>query len=258
QRDAKVEFITPESPAAREIYRHTTSHLLAHAVKELFPEVKIGIGPATEEGFFYDFERPTPFTPEDLERIEARMREIQGSDFPIRRLEQPKAEALRYFEGLGDNLKVELVREKGGEVVSCYRQDSFMDFCTGPHVPSTGRLGAFKLLSIAGAYWRGDEKREQLQRIYATAFFGKDELATFLHRREEAEKRDHRKIGVQLDLFRILPEAPGFPLWMPHGTIVFNELVDEMRRKLRRRDYVEVRTPHIMNAELWKRSGHWS
>ncbi|HKN47407.1 MAG TPA: TGS domain-containing protein, partial [Candidatus Polarisedimenticolia bacterium] len=170
ERDASVAFITPDSPQALEIYRHTTSHLLANAVKELFPEVKIGIGPATEEGFFYDFERPAPFTPEDLQRIEACMREIKARDVPIRRIEQPKREALAYFERLGDNLKVELVREKGGDMVSCYRQDSFVDFCTGPHLPSTGRIGAFKLLSLAGAYWKGSEKNQQLQRIYGTAF----------------------------------------------------------------------------------------
>ncbi|HET8945439.1 MAG TPA: threonine--tRNA ligase [Candidatus Polarisedimenticolia bacterium] len=257
QRDAKVEFITPDSPAALEIYRHTTSHLLAHAVKELFPEVKIGIGPATEEGFFYDFERPEPFTPEDLERIEARMRQIKASNFPIRRLEQPKAEALSYFEGLGDNLKVELVREKGGDVVSCYRQDSFMDFCTGPHVPSTGRLGAFKLLSIAGAYWKGSEENQQLQRIYGTAFATEDQLKAHLAMLEEAKKRDHRRLGPALDLFSIEETAgPGLIFWHAAGTVLRQVLEDYWKEQHRRRGYQLVTTPHIAKDELWRRSGH--
>ena len=257
QRDAKVEFITPDSPAALEIYRHTTSHLLAHAVKELFPEVKIGVGPATEEGFFYDFERPEPFTPEDLERIEARMRQIKASNFPIRRLEQPKAEALSYFEGLGDNLKVELVREKGGDVVSCYRQDSFMDFCTGPHVPSTGRLGAFKLLSIAGAYWKGSEENQQLQRIYGTAFATDEQLKAHLAMLEEAKKRDHRKLGPALDLFSIEEAAgPGLIYWHAAGTVVRQVLEEYWKEQHRRRGYMLVTTPHIAKDELWRRSGH--
>ena len=257
QRDAKVEFITPDSPAALEIYRHTTSHLLAHAVKELFPEVKIGVGPATEEGFFYDFERPEPFTPEDLERIEARMRQIKASNFPIRRLEQPKAEALRYFEGLGDNLKVELVREKGGDVVSCYRQDSFMDFCTGPHVPSTGRLGAFKLLSIAGAYWKGSEENQQLQRIYGTAFATDEQLRAHLKMLEEATKRDHRKLGPALDLFSIEEAAgPGLIYWHAAGTVVRQVLEEYWKEQHRKRGYQLVTTPHIAKDELWRRSGH--
>ncbi|HYV18493.1 MAG TPA: threonine--tRNA ligase [Verrucomicrobiae bacterium] len=257
QRDAKVEFITPDSPAALEIYRHTTSHLLAHAVKELFPEVKIGVGPATEEGFFYDFERPEPFTPEDLERIEARMREIKASNFPIRRIEQPKGEALNYFEGLGDNLKVELVREKGGDVVSCYRQDSFMDFCTGPHVPSTGRLGAFKLLSIAGAYWKGSEENQQLQRIYGTAFATDDQLRAHLKMLEEAKKRDHRKLGPALDLFSIEEAAgPGLIYWHAAGTVVRQVLEEYWKEQHRRHGYQLVTTPHIAKDDLWRRSGH--
>jgi threonyl-tRNA synthetase len=255
--DTEVRFVTPESPEARGIYRHTTSHLLAHAVKSLFPEVKIGIGPATDEGFFYDFERPTPFTPEDLERIEARMREIKGRDLPIRRLEIPKAEALRYFEGLGDNLKVELVDEKGGPVVSCYRQDDFMDFCTGPHVPSTGRLGAFKLLSLAGAYWKGSEKNQQLQRIYGTAFATDQELDAHLKMLEEARRRDHRKLGPALDLFSIEESAgPGLIFWHAAGTMVRQVLEDFWKDAHRRHGYQLVTTPHIARDDLWKQSGH--
>jgi threonyl-tRNA synthetase len=256
-RSARVEFVTPESPEALEIFRHTTSHLLANAVKDLFPEVKIGIGPATEEGFFYDFERAQPFTPEDLERIETRMREIKSKDIPIRRIEQPKQEALAYFRSLGDNLKVELVDEKGGPVVSCYKQNNFMDFCTGPHLPSTGRIGAFKLLSIAGAYWKGSEKNQQLQRIYGTAFATEEQLQERLRLLEEAKKRDHRRLGPALDLFSVEETAgPGLIFWHPNGTIVRQVLEDFWKEEHRRRGYQLVTTPHIARDELWRMSGH--
>ncbi|MGH9797537.1 MAG: threonine--tRNA ligase, partial [Candidatus Polarisedimenticolia bacterium] len=256
-RDAAVSFVTSESPQALQIHRHTTSHLLAHAVKELFPEVKIGIGPATEEGFFYDFERATPFTSEDLERIEARMRDIKARDLPIRRIEQRKEEALRYFRELGDNLKVELVAEKGGDVVSCYRQDSFMDFCTGPHLPSTGRIGAFKLLSVAGAYWKGSEKNQQLQRIHGTAFPKDEQLKAHLEMLEEAKKRDHRKLGPALDLFSVEETAgPGLIFWHPHGTVVRQVLEDFWKEEHRRGGYQLVTTPHVSRDELWRLSGH--
>jgi len=258
ERGGRVEFITPESPRALEIYRHTTSHLLANAVKDLFPEVKIGIGPATEEGFFYDFERPEPFTPVDLERIEARMREIKEKDFPIRRIEQPKEEALAHFRRLGDHLKVELVSEKGGPVVSCYRQDDFMDFCTGPHLPSTGRIGAFKLLSVAGAYWKGSEENQQLQRIYGTAFPTDAQLREHLRLLEEAKKRDHRKLGPALDLFSVEETAgPGLIFWHPNGTIVRQVMEDFWKEEHRRRGYQMVTTPHIARDELWRLSGHF-
>ncbi|MFQ5877644.1 MAG: threonine--tRNA ligase [Acidobacteriota bacterium] len=255
--DASVSFITPDSPEALEIYRHTTSHLMAHAVKSLFPEVKIGIGPATEEGFFYDFERPTPFTPEDLERIESKMREIAARDYPIRRIEQPKSEALAYFRGLGDDLKVELVEEKGGEIVSCYRQDDFMDFCTGPHLPSTRYLEAFRLLSLAGAYWKGSEKNQQLQRIYGTAFPKREQLQRHLQLLEEARKRDHRRLGPALDLFSIQETAgPGLIFWHPKGTVVRQILEDFWRERHLRAGYQLVATPHIARDELWRLSGH--
>jgi threonyl-tRNA synthetase len=257
QGDARVSFILPESPEALGIVRHTTSHLLAHAVKELFPEVKIGIGPATEEGFFYDFERPTPFAPEDLERIETRMREIVARDYPIRRIEQPKEEALAYFRGLGDDLKVELVQEKGGAVVSCYRQDTFMDFCTGPHLPSTGRMGAFKLLSLAGAYWKGSEENQQLQRIYGTAFPTREQLEEHLRMLEEAKKRDHRKLGPALDLFSVQETAgPGLIFWHPQGTVVRQVLEEFWKERHRASGYQLVTTPHIARDELWRMSGH--
>ena len=255
--DARVTFITPDSPEALGIYRHTTSHLLAHAVKSLFPEVKIGIGPATDEGFFYDFERETPFTPEDLERIENKMKALVADDHPIRRLEQPKAEALTYFDGLGDNLKVELVSEKGGDVVSCYRQDDFIDFCTGPHLPSTGRIGAFRLLSVAGAYWKGSEKNQQLQRIYGTAFPHKQQLEDHLKMLEEARKRDHRKLGPSLDLFSVQESAgPGLIFWHPKGTVVRQVLEDFWKEKHIEAGYDLVATPHIARDELWRLSGH--
>jgi threonyl-tRNA synthetase len=256
-RDASVSFITPDSNEALGIHRHTTSHLMAHAVKLLFPEVKIGIGPATEEGFFYDFERAEAFVPEDLERIEAKMREIVVRDIPIRRIEQPKEEALAYFRSLGDTLKLELVTEKGGDVVSCYRQDDFMDFCTGPHLPSTGHMGAFKLLSLAGAYWKGSEKNQQLQRIYGTAFAKQEQLEEHLKMLEEAKKRDHRKLGPALDLFSIEEAAgPGLIFWHPHGTIVRQILEDFWKEQHLRRGYQLVATPHIARDELWRLSGH--
>jgi threonyl-tRNA synthetase len=261
--DATVEPVMPGTPEGLEVLRHTTAHVMAQAVARHFglDNVEFAIGPVIEDGFYYDFDLPRRLTPEDLPAIEKIMGAIKDERLPISRIEAgDRDEALATVRGdrAKSKFKQELISGfPAGETVSFYRQGEFMDLCRGPHLPSTGRLGAFKLLSIAGAYWRGDEKREQLQRIYATAFFGKDELAQFVHRREEAEKRDHRKLGAQLHLFAVLPEAPGFPFWLPNGTIVFNELVDEMRRKLRRRDYVEVRTPHIMNVDLWKRSGHW-
>ncbi|HEX9428275.1 MAG TPA: threonine--tRNA ligase [Candidatus Polarisedimenticolia bacterium] len=257
ERDATVNFITPDSPQALEIYRHTTSHLLANAVKDLFPEVKIGIGPATAEGFFYDFERATPFTPEDLDRIEMRMREIKSKNHPIRRVEQPKQEALDYFRRLGDNLKVELVDEKGGATVSCYRQNDFVDFCTGPHLPSTGRIGAFKLLSLAGAYWKGSEQNQQMQRIYGTAFAKEDQLKAHLEMLEEAKKRDHRKLGPALDLFSVEETAgPGLIFWHPNGTVVRQSLEDFWKAEHRRAGYQLVTTPHIARDDLWRMSGH--
>ncbi|MCZ6695733.1 MAG: threonine--tRNA ligase, partial [Acidobacteria bacterium] len=257
QHDSSVTFITPDSAEALEIYRHTTSHLMAHAVKSLYPEVKIGIGPATEGGFFYDFERSEPFTLEDLEKIEARMREIVVKDYPIRRVEMPKREALSYFESIGDNLKTELVTDKGGDVVSCYRQDDFMDFCTGPHLPSTGRMKAFKVLSLAGAYWKGSEENQQLQRIYGTAFPDRKQLDDHLKMLEEAKKRDHRKLGPALDLFSIEESAgPGLIFWHPKGTVVRQILEEFWKERHVRGGYQLVTTPLIARDELWRLSGH--
>ncbi|MCE9634201.1 MAG: threonine--tRNA ligase [Planctomycetes bacterium] len=262
--DATLEPVLPGSPEALEVLRHTSAHVLAQAVARHFglDQVEFAIGPVIEEGFFYDFDLPRQLVPEDLPKIEELMEAIRRENLPIVRIEAKDREdalAIVRADRAKSKFKQELISSfPEGETVSFYRQGEFTDLCRGPHLPSTGRLASFKIMSIAGAYWRGDSKREQLQRIYATAFFERDELKAYVKRLEEAEKRDHRKVGVQLDLFRILPEAPGFPLWMPNGTIVFNELITEMRRKLRRRDYVEARTPHIMNADLWKRSGHWA
>ena len=261
--DAVVEPVLPGTPEALDVLRHTTAHVMAQAVARHFglENVEFAIGPVIADGFYYDFELPRALAPEDLPAIEKIMAQIRAENLEVSRIEaKDRDEALATIAA--DRAKSRFKRElisgfAPEETVSFYRQGEFMDLCRGPHLPSTGRLGAFKLLSIAGAYWRGDEKREQLQRIYATAFFDRKELDEHLHRLDEAERRDHRKIGAQLDLFRLLPEAPGFPVWMPNGTIVFNELVAYMRAKLRKRRYVEVRTPHILIADFWKRSGHW-
>lgn len=243
---------------ALEILRHSTSHLMAAAVQQLFPNVHLGIGPATSDGFYYDFEIDRPFTEEDLQRIEKKMRELQARDLPFEPAIIGKEEALRLFEGMGERLKAELIREKAGEVLSCYRLGDFIDFCTGPHVRSTRYLGVFKLLSVAGSYWRGDEKREQLQRIYGTAFFRPEELEDFLARLEEARRRDHRKLGPQLGLFSIQEQvAPGLIFWHPRGALVRAEVERFLSEKLRAAGYDFVYTPHIAKNDLWRTSGHY-
>ncbi len=253
-----IEPVVIGTPEALEVYRHSTAHLLAAAVLELFPGTLLGIGPATEEGFFYDFFRPERFTPEDLPRIEAKMRELIERDLPYERIEIPKEEALRFFAQAGDHLKCELITDKGGDIVSCYKLgDHMIDFCTGPHIPSTGRIKAFKLLSLAGAHWRGDERGPQMQRIYGTSFFTEDELQEFLRRREEAERRDHRKLGRELDLFSIHEEyGPGLIFWHPKGGIIRKEIEDFLKEELLRRGYGLVYTPHIAHYRLWEQSGH--
>jgi len=253
-----IEPILMGTPEALEVYRHSTAHLLAAAVLELFPGTLLGIGPATEDGFFYDFFRPERFTPEDLPRIEAKMRELIERDLPYERIEIPKEEALRFFAQAGDHLKCELITDKGGDIVSCYKLgDHMIDFCTGPHIPSTGRITAFKLLSLAGAHWRGDERGPQMQRIYGTSFFTEDELQEFLRRREEAERRDHRKLGRELDLFSIHEEyGPGLIFWHPKGGIIRKEIEDFLKEELLRRGYGIVYTPHIAQYRLWEQSGH--
>ncbi len=235
--------------------RHSAAHILAQAVKELYPEVKLGIGPAIEDGFYYDFDRKEGFSPEDLEKIEARMREIIAADFPFERREVPKEEAECLFAN--EPYKLELLREIDEPEVTIYSQGSFTDLCRGPHLSSTGQVKAFKLLSVAGAYWRGNSKNPMLQRIYGTAFPTQQELDDYLKRLEEARKRDHRKIGKDLDLFSFHDEGPGFPFWHPKGAIVYNQIVDFWRQEHQKRGYLEIRTPMILNESLWRQSGHW-
>jgi threonyl-tRNA synthetase len=258
EKDATVQILTSKDPAALEVYRHSTAHLLAAAVLELFPETKLGIGPPVENGFYYDFDRPTPFTPEDLEKIEKRMWEIQARDVPYERVMTSKDEGLRKYAD--DWMKRELIEERAGEVFSEYTLGPhFIDFCRGPHVPSTSKLKAFKLLSIAGAYWKGDEHNKQLQRIYGTAFFSKKELDEYLQKLEEAKKRDHRKLGKELDLFSIQELAgPGLIFFHPKGGVVRRQIEDWMRDQYIRRGYSLVYTPHVMRSELWKTSGHYN
>jgi len=255
---AQVEIITEKSPEALDIIRHSASHLMAQAVKELFPQAKVTIGPAIETGFYYDFDVERPFTPEDLERIEAKMSEFAAADLKIGRQVLPSAEAIRMFEAMGEPYKTELINDIGAETVSVYSQGGFADLCRGPHVPSTSRIKAFKLLSIAGAYWRGDEKNRMLQRIYGTAFVDKKELEAYLHRLEEAKRRDHRKLGRELDLFSFSDEVgAGFAIWHPKGAMLRTILEDFERKEHLKRGYDIVVGPQILKTELWQRSGHY-
>ncbi len=257
--DVKLQLLTSRDGEALEIYRHSASHLLAAAVLELYPETKLGIGPATETGFYYDFDREEKFTPDDLKKIEAKMWELQKKDLPFERTLTQKAEGLKKYAQMGETMKCELIEEKADEVFSEYKLgDRFVDFCRGPHVPSTGRLKAFKLLSIAGAYWKGDEKNKQLQRIYGTAFFSKKDLAGYLQQLEEAKKRDHRKLGKELDLFSIQElSGPGLVFFHPKGGMVRKIMEDWMREECLKRGYSIVYTPHIARSHLWKTSGHY-
>jgi threonyl-tRNA synthetase len=256
--DATVQILTSRDPEAIEVYRHSTAHLCAAAVLELFPETKLGVGPPIDTGFYYDFDRAEPFTPGDLEKIEARMWELQAKNLTFERRLIPKAEGLEKYRRMNEPMKVELIEEKADEIFSEYTLGpNFIDFCRGPHVPDTSRLKAFKLLSIAGAYWKGDEKNKQLQRIYGTAWFTKKELDDYLHKLEEAKKRDHRKLGQELDLFSIQELAgPGLIFFHPKGGIIRKQLEDWMRDAYLKRGYSLVYTPHVMRHELWKTSGH--
>jgi threonyl-tRNA synthetase len=255
---ARVEIITEKSPEALEIIRHSASHLMAQAVKELFPAAKVTIGPAIENGFYYDFDVEQPFTPEDLERIEAKMAELVKADIKLERSVLSSAEAITKFDEMGEPYKRELIEGIGAETVSIYTQGCFADLCRGPHVPSTGRIKAFKLLSIAGAYWRGDEKNRMLQRIYGTAFVDKKELEAYLHRIEEAKRRDHRKLGKELDLFSFSDEVgAGFAIWHPKGAMLRTILEDFERREHLKRSYDIVVGPQILKTDLWQRSGHY-
>jgi threonyl-tRNA synthetase len=256
--NAKIEIITPKSEAGLDTIRHSTAHLMAMAVQELFPGTQVTIGPVIENGFFYDFGTDRPFTDDDLRRIEEKMSEIVKRDLPVRREELSRDEAIATFEKLGEKYKVEIIKGiPGDEPLSIYRQGEWFDLCRGPHVPSTGRLGAFKLTSVAGAYWRGDEHNAMLQRIYGTAWADKDELSAYLKRVEEAHARDHRKLGKQLDLFTFSHFAPSMPIFLPKGAAIYNELIDFVRRFYARDGYSEVVTPLIWDTEIFKISGHY-
>ncbi len=252
-----MDVITFDSPEGKDVYRHSTSHVMAHAVKELFPDAKVTIGPSTEEGFYYDFDRDKPFTPEDLALIEKKMKEIIKRDKPFQRRVMSKAEAMDFFGKMGEDYKVEIISEIPDEYVSVYEEDGFTDLCRGPHLLKTGRIKAFKLLSIAGAYWRGDEKNKMLQRIYGTAFENKDDLKAYLDFLEEVKKRDHRKLGRELDLFSISDDiGPGLILWHPNGAVIRKTIEDFWRNEHMRADYKILYTPHIAKLNLWERSGH--
>ncbi len=259
EKDTDLRILTERDPEALEVYRHSSAHLLAAAVLELFPETKLGHGPATETGFFYDFYRPTPFTPEDLEKIEKKMQELVQQNLPYAREFLPREQGLQGFKKEGDFMKCHFIEQftKPDEKISIYRTGKFTDFCRGPHLPSTGKIKAFKLLSIAGAYWLGDEKNQQLQRIYGTSFFSKKDLDDFLNKQEEAKKRDHRVLGQQLDLFSIQELAgPGLIFWHPKGGIIRKEMEDWMRSEYIKRGYSLVYTPHVVRRQLFNVSGH--
>jgi len=257
-----IEIVTDRSPEALELIRHDAAHVLAESVLDLWPDAKISIGPPIESGFYYDIEFPDGNPgEEDLARIEERMAEHIKADEPFERRELPAREAIEVFRDQGQDYKVELIedliRDEGAETVSLYRNGPFEDLCRGPHGPSTGRIGAFKLTSLAGAYWRGDETRQMLTRIYGTAFLNHKDLEQHLERLEQARERDHRKLGPELDLFQFRPEAPGIPFWLPHGTVLLKLIEAEVRKQLDARGYSEIKTPQVLDVELWHRSGHW-
>ena len=256
--DCDLAIVTDKDVDGLEIIRHSTAHLLAYAVKELFPEAQVTIGPVVDNGFYYDFAYKRPFTPDDLAAIEKRMAELAKKDIPVTREEWDRTDAVNFFDGLGEKYKSELIAAiPVGETVSLYREGDFIDLCRGPHVPSTGKLKVFKLMKVAGAYWRGDSRNEMLQRIYGTAWAKKEDLDAYLHQLEEAEKRDHRKIGKQLDLFHMQDEAPGMVFWHPKGWTIWQQVEQFMRRVLNDNGYQEVRTPTVMDRVLWEKSGHW-
>lgn len=259
ENDAHVAILTAKDAEALELVRHSTSHLMAQAVKELYPSAEVTIGPAIENGFYYDFKFERAFTPEDLEKIEARMKELVKKDIPIERYELPRDEAVAYFKGISEEYKAEIISEiPAGEVISLYRQGDFTDLCRGPHVPSTGKLKVFKLMKVAGAYWRGDSKNEMLQRIYGTAWLTKDDQDAYLKMLEEAEKRDHRRLGKELDLFHLQEEAPGLIFWHAKGWALWQVVEQFMRRIYRENGYQEVKAPQLLDRSLWERSGHWA
>ena len=256
--DSALSILTAKDPEGLEVIRHSTAHLLAYAVKELFPEAQVTIGPVIENGFYYDFSYKRPFTPDDLAAIEKRMAELAAKDEPVVRRVLPRDEAVAYFKGLGEHYKAEIIASiPSNEDVSLYREGSFEDLCRGPHVPSTGKLKHFKLMKVAGAYWRGDHRNEMLQRVYGTAWASKDELQQYLRMLEEAERRDHRKLGRELDLFHIDEHSPGTVFWHPKGWTLWQEVEQYMRRVYRDNGYQEVKGPQILDKTLWEKTGHW-
>ncbi|KPC54560.1 threonine--tRNA ligase [Amantichitinum ursilacus] len=256
--DASLAIVTDKDADGLDVIRHSTAHLLAYAVKSLFPDAQVTIGPVIDEGFYYDFSYSRPFTPEDLAAIEKKMAELAKQDIPVERYELSRDEAVAYFKGIGEKYKAEIIESiPADQTLSLYREGDFTDLCRGPHVPSTGKLKVFKLMKVAGAYWRGDSKNEMLTRVYGTAWAKKEDLDAYLHRLEEAEKRDHRKIGKALDLFHMQEEAPGMVFWHPKGWQLWQSIEQYMRRRLGVAGYQEVRTPQMMDRVLWERSGHW-
>jgi len=257
-RDASLAIVTDKDPEGLEVLRHSTAHLLAYAVKDLFPDAQVTIGPVIEDGFYYDFSYKRPFTPEDLAAIEAKMAELAKKDEPVVRRLMPRDEAVAYFKGLGEHYKAEIIASiPSEEAISLYAEGAFTDLCRGPHVPSTGKLKVFKLTKLAGAYWRGDSRNEMLQRIYGTAWAKKEDLEAYLTRIEEAEKRDHRRLGKQLDLFHLQDEAPGMIFWHPKGWSIWQQVEQYMRRVYQDNGYQEVKCPQILERTLWEKSGHW-
>ena len=258
EEDCDLAIITDRDPEGLEIIRHSCAHLLAMAVKQLFPSAQVTIGPVIEDGFYYDFKFDRAFTPEDLEKIEARMKELARQDIPVERSVMDRESARKLFREMGEDFKVRIIEDiPGEEELSFYRQGDFIDLCRGPHVPSTGKIKAFKLTKVAGAYWRGDAKNEQLQRIYGTAWANSKDLKAYLKRIEEAEKRDHRKIGKKLNLFHMQEEAPGMVFWHPDGWTIYQQLEQYMRRQLDKHGYKEIKTPQVVERTLWEKSGHW-
>ena len=257
--NSTVSIVTDKDPEGLEIIRHSTSHLMAQAVKELYPKAQITIGPVIENGFYYDFSLPKHLTNEDLPLIEKKMDEIVKRDLPIVREEMDRDEVVKYFNSIGEHYKAEIIGSiPAGETISLYRQGDYVDLCRGPHVPSTGRLKVHKLMKLAGAYWRGDSKNEMLQRIYGTAWAKKDDMAAYLHMLEEAEKRDHRRLGKELDLFHFQEEAPGLIFWHARGWALWQQVEQYMRRVYQDNDYQEVKAPQLLDRSLWEKSGHWS
>lgn len=256
--DVELAIITDKNDEGLEVIRHSTAHLLAYAVKELFPDAQVTIGPVIDNGFYYDFSYKRPFTPDDLAAIEKKMAELAKKDEKVERKVLPRDEAVAYFKSINEHYKAEIIASiPSNEDVSLYTEGSFTDLCRGPHVPSTGKLKAFKLMKLAGAYWRGDSNNEMLQRVYGTAWRNKDELEAYLHMLEEAEKRDHRKLGKQLDFYHMQEDAPGMVFWHPRGWVIWQEVEQYMRAKFKEYDYQEVRTPTVLDKTLWEKSGHW-